>query len=156
MNAPFALLRLTLALLLALVASGCASRASTAVTRITTPRCDAQWQLSTPQGITLDSAQGQQSHRIDPASRCLALPDGSAVSYAVFRLPRYRGPWTLQVDSELSGRSLFAPEALLLDADGKVLREVSFERFAMRGDRLQTTVFFSEENVAEHYLLLHS
>lgn len=150
------MLRLALLLVLASVASGCATRGSTAVTRITAPRCDAQWQLSAPQGITLDPAQGPQSHRIDPAGRCLTLSDGSAVSYAVFRLPRYRGPWTLELDSQLSGTSLFAPEALLLDAGGKVLREVPFERFAMRGDRLQTTVFFSEDNVAEQYLLLHS
>ncbi len=150
------MLRLALLGMLAVLASGCASRGSPAVTRIAAPRCDSQWQLSSPQGIPLDPAQGPQSHRIDPAGRCLTQPDGSAVTYAVFRLPRYRGAWMLELESELSGQSLFAPEALLLDAGGKVLREVPFERFAMRGDRLQTTVFFSEDNATEHYLLLHS
>lgn len=141
--------------LLALLVSGCASRGPAAVTRIQAKGCDTQWNMASAQAIQVDSVRGVE-HRFGKGSPCLAQSDGRAVTYTMFRLPRFREDYTLQIDSQIDGGSLFAPEVLTLDAAGNVLREVSFERFALRGDRLQTTMFFSDENASEQYLLMRS
>jgi hypothetical protein len=141
--------------LVALVATGCASRGPAAVTRMQAPGCDARWDMTNAQAIQVDSLRTIE-HSFKAGTGCVAESDGSAVSYAVFRLPRFREDYTLRIDSQINGRSLFAPELVTLDASGKVLREVPFDRFAMRGDRLQTTMFFSEDNADEQFLLMRS
>lgn len=152
---------LPLTLLLLLMASlvgGCASRAPAPATvmQLNPKRCDAQWDLTAPKAIEMDPPQGAQGFRIDGDVRCLAQSGDRSVSYAVYRLPRYHEPWTLQLESRITDGGLFAPEAVLLDADGKTLREVRFDRFALRGERLQTTVFFNDENAGEHYVVVRS
>ena len=152
------LLTVSMLMLTSLFAGGCAGRAPKPATvmQLNPKGCQAQWSLASAPQIVMDSAEGEQAFRVDGDVRCMAASDGSSVSYAVYRLPRYREPWTLQLESRISQGSLFAPEALLLDADGKVLRNVPFDRFAMRGERLETTVFFDQDNAAEQYLLVHS
>jgi hypothetical protein len=149
---------LLLLLLCAVLLSGCAGRTLVPATvmQLNPKGCDARWDLASPPAVVLDSPQGAQGFRVDGDLRCLAQSDGRSVSYAVYRLPRFRESWTLQVESRISDGGLFAPEAVLLDADGKVLREVPFDRFALRGERLETTVFFNQENAAEQYLVVHS
>lgn len=149
------LLRLAVLSILAVLATGCASRGPAAVTRLQAPGCDARWDLERAQAIQVDSLR-EVEHSFQPGSRCLAESDGSAVAYTVFRLPRFREDYTLQIDSQINGRSLFAPELMTLDAEGKVLREVPFDRFSLRGDRLRTTMFFSQDNAGEQYLLMRS
>ncbi|MCC2655944.1 MAG: Maltose operon periplasmic protein precursor (MalM) [Panacagrimonas sp.] len=145
-------------LLAASLVGGCAGRALAPATVMQlNPRgCDTQWNLSSPQAIEMDSPQGAQAFRVDGDVRCLAQSGDRSVSYAVYRLPRYRDPWTLQLESRITDGALFAPEAMLLDADGKMVREMTFDRFAMRGERLQITVFFNDENASEHYLVVRS
>lgn len=155
MKATPLLLRVLAPGLLVLLGSGCASRQPPAVTQLSAPGCDARWNLE-PAAVLQVGEAHERVHRFDSSSRCLAQSDGGASRYAVFRLPRFREDWTLRIDSQISGRSLFAPEALLLDAEGRVLRELPFERFSLRGDRLQATVFFSGQNADEQYLLLRS
>jgi len=147
--------RIVVLSLVALIATGCASRGPAAVTRLKAPGCDARWNMENAQAIQVDSLRAVE-HSFRTGSGCVAESDGSAVAYTVFRLPRFREDYTLQIDSQIEGRSLFAPELVTLDADGKVLREVPFDRFALRGDRLQTTMFFSADNASEQYLLMRS
>ena len=118
--------------------------------------CHATWDLASSQQIELDSPGGAHSFRVDGDVRCLAQSGKGSVSYAVYRLPRSSEPWTLLIESRISEGSLFAPEGLLLNGEGNVLREIPFERFAKRGNGLQTTVFFGPDNAAEEYLLIHS
>ena len=148
-------LRLVMLSLVALLATGCASRGPAALTRIESQGCDEQWKLAGAKAIQVDAPRSVE-HRFQAGSPCLAQSDGGAASYTVFRLPRFREAYTLQVDSQITGRSLFAPELVTLDAAGHVLREIPFDRFALRGDRLQVTVFFSQDNAGEQYLLLRS
>lgn len=145
-------------MVLALLASGCVSRAPVPATvmQLNPKGCDAQWDLATPQQIEMDSPHGAQAFRVDGDLRCLAYSGDSSVSYAVYRLPRFREPWTLQLESRISEGRLFAPAGLILNAEGIVLREIPFDRFAMRGDRLRSTVFFGPDNATEEYLLVHS
>ncbi|MGH8517423.1 MAG: MalM family protein [Panacagrimonas sp.] len=147
-----------LALMWVVLSSGCAARAPTPATvlQINPKGCDAQWDLGTPPLIEIDSPQGAQAFRVDGNLRCLAQTDDGSVSYAVYRLPRFVEPWTLRVESRISEGKLFAPAGLLLDADAKVTRQIPFDRFAMRGERLRTTVFFAPDNANEEYLLIHS
>ena len=58
---------------------------------------------------------------IDLQSACVAGKSGKAL-YAVFALPD-GGPYTVSLSSVPLGRSLFAPHASVLDAQGAVLRE---------------------------------
>ena len=147
-------MRLAALSLVVLIATGCASRGPGAVTRLEARGCDTQWNVAGAQTIQVDAVRGVE-HRFAKAGACLAQSDGRAVTYAVFRLPRYREDYTLQIDSQIDGRSLFAPEVVTLDAAGNVIREVPFARFALRGDRLPT-MFFDRGNASEHYLLLRS
>ena len=149
------LLHLMLLVIVALAATGCASRGPVAITKIQNTGCDTAWKLDGAELVRLDTGR-PETHRFDAASRCLAESDGAAASYAVFRLPRFRESWTLEVDSQIDGRRLFAPEVLMLDAEGKLLRQLPYDRFTMRGDRTQAMVFFSEENAAERYVLVRS
>lgn len=145
-------------MLLALLASGCAGRAPLPATvmKLNPKGCDAQWDLASPKQIEIDSPQGPQAFRVDGDLRCMAQSGDGSVSYAVYRLPRFRESWTLLVESRISEGRLFAPAGLLLDADGTVTRQIPFDRFALRGARLRATVFFGPENVTEEYLLVHS
>lgn len=149
---------LTMLLMLATCVGGCASRALAPATvmQLNPKGCDTQWNLDSPKTIEMDPPQGAQAFRIDGDVRCLAQSGDRSVSYAVYRLPRYRDPWTLQLGSHITDGGLFAPEAVLLDADGKTVREVTFDRFALRGERLQATVFFNDENAGERYLVVRS
>lgn len=143
--------------LLALLASGCASRGPAPVTRIEAPGCDAKWDLESATRLELDAPGHQESLRFGETSRCVAAGKGGApVNYAVLRLPRYREAWMLTLESSIVGQSLFAPEVLTLDARGRVLRQLPFDRFSMRGDHLEASLFVGEENVEERFLLVRS
>lgn len=149
-------MRRTTLLLLALLSVGCASRGPAVMTRIETQRCDAHLGLENAAVIELDAAQAQV-HHFDGQSRCQAgAVEDAAMSYAVYRLPRYREDWTLEVDSRIEGRSLFAPELLTLDGEGRVVRQFGFDRFVLRGDELQATVFFGAADARERYVVLRS
>lgn len=152
------LVAMPLLLLGALSLGGCANRALAPATvmQLNPKGCDTQWNLASPQAIEMDSPEGAQSFRVDGDARCLAQSGDRSVSYAVYRLPRYRDPWTLQLESRITDGGLFAPDVLLLDADGRIAREVPFDRFALRGERLQTTVFFNDENASERFLVVRS
>lgn len=157
MGARRSLLRCLALLGLAALGTGCASAPVPATVMPLNPKgCHARWDLGSAQPIVMDDPQGAQAFRVDGDARCLVHPGGGSVSYAVYRLPAYRESWTLALETRISDGGLFAPEALLLDAGARVLRTVPFDRFAMRGERLQTTLFFSQENAAERYLVVHS
>ena len=119
-----------------------------------TPVCDRSWQVA--DAVQLEYGTRPLIQLFDASSPCLAEPSGVAVTYAMYRLPRYFQPWRLRVESHLHGRSLFAPELMLLDDSHAVTRRIRHERFVMRGKQLQTTVFFGEEDARERYLLVRS
>jgi hypothetical protein len=146
---------LAIVALLTLLVSGCAGRGPAAVTRLQAKTCDTRWNTANAQNLQVDSVRPVE-HRFEAGSPCLAESDGSAATYTVFRLPRYREDYTLRIDSQINGRSLFAPEVMTLDAAGNVQRVVTFDRFSLRGDHLQSTMFFSQDNAGEQYLLMRS
>lgn len=147
-------LRLLLPLLV-LTAAGCASRGPMPVTKLDTQHCDAASKLGSAALLKLDQAQAE-TLRFDGSATCVSGSDQLPATYAAVRLPRFRADWVLTVHSQIAGQSLFAPEVFTLDAQGKVLRKLPFDRFTLRGDELAATLFFGEENSAERYLLVRS
>lgn len=131
-----------------LLLGGCAARApqSLATSSPAAPDCSAHFAPGEALALSADPLQPTR-HRIEVEGPCAGV--------ALFRLPRFRQDWTLDVASAFDGEQLYAPRAQLLDAEGRVTRELSFDRFALRGDRLQATLFFDEESSRnERYLRL--
>lgn len=150
-------------LLAALLATGCAHRPSavpaaaapaTVAPAAGAPRCEAQPDLDA--APPLDTRGTPLREAFNVHSRCVWDREGRALRYAVVRLPRLRGIWTLSVESRLDGEQLFAPELATLDAQGRVQRRWGFERFALRGDRLHASLFFGAEDAGERYLLVRA
>jgi hypothetical protein len=88
---------------------------------------------------------------LDLTSPCVSGPNGKAL-YALFALPD-GGPYTISLSSVPLGRSLFAPHASVLDAQGAVLRELATSSFMFRGTNL--TVLY-RSHPGERYLLVAS
>lgn len=119
------------------------------------PICTRSWQLNSAATLDLDVSQ-PKAVEFTSSSPCLVEPSGRAVTYFSFALPPYSAPWVLRVESHIDGRALFAPEIMLIDADKKVSRRIPYERFSLRGNQLQTTIFFNSENADEQYLIIRS
>lgn len=152
------ILRRCLASIALLLLTGCASRGPLPVTQLDARKCDARADLNSATILTLEAAQPETLRFDGSQPACLAdagLGTGP-VRYAVVRLPRYSDAWVMSLDSQIDGKSLFAPEVFTLDAQGQVLRSLPFERFTQRGDALSATLFFDEQNAAERYLLVRS
>lgn len=148
-----------MALLLASIAA-CASRPP--LTQLAQPACATTLDLRDSQRLGLDSGQPLE-HRFGQGSRCLteiadtAPHAATQTVYAVFHLPTAAQPYTISIDSIPVGDSLFAPEVLMLDADGAVRRTLPWERFNRRGSQLNATVFVDQQNNRdERYLVVKS
>lgn len=156
------MLRGSLVSMALLLLTACASRGPLPVTQLDARQCDASADLGSAEILTLDAPQPETLRFDGRQPACLAVvgtdtdEDTSPVSYAVVRLPRYSEDWVMSLDSQIDGQSLFAPEAYTLDAQGRVLRSLPFERFTQRGDALSATLFFDAQNAAERYLLVRS
>ncbi len=78
---------------------------------------------------------------LDPGAPCWRTgSDGPANVYAAFRLPIAAEPYILSVFSELRGQSLFAARILLLDDQGKTLREIGHDSFNFQGPSLRANL----------------
>ncbi|MGQ0621041.1 MAG: MalM family protein [Panacagrimonas sp.] len=143
-----------LVLLFAALTGACASRSPAPIVSLQAQQCGETWALESAIPIWLD-AQAPVRERFDGSSRCISTDDGSAI-FASYKLPAFRQPYSIDIDSEIAGQTLFAPEVLLLDAAGKVTRRLEFDRFSARGERVEGTVFMHPENRAERYLIVRS
>jgi len=68
----------------------------------------------------------------DNNSACLDV-GANKVAYRVFGLPPAAEPSLVSVDSRPLGQGLFAPALQLLDANGKVVREIPRDAFSFHG-----------------------
>lgn len=139
----------------ALIASACAGvQPQAPITRIEPQRCDRDWQLRSASQLSVDASEAREQ-RMDGSSRCLDRGTGP-IAYLPFRLPAYRAPYSITIDSEMAGTSLFAPEVFLLNGVGQAQRSVPYERFSVRGNKLRATVFINGGNASERYLVVAS
>lgn len=145
---------LILPLLAVLLCGGCATRNPAPIVALPAQSCDTRWNLDAAIHLWLN-AETPVRQRFDRDSRCVLTEEGSA-AYASYRLPLFRQPYAVAIESEIAGQTLFAPEVLLLDAAGAVTRRLEFERFSTRGERVQATVFVNAENRSERYLIVRS
>lgn len=91
--------------------------------------------------------------QIGPGGACLERSPGEKSLYGVVSLPAAGEQLIISVASEPLGQSIFAPQLLLLDGKGKLLREVSRDDFMFRGGAL-TALIRAHEN--ERYLAILS
>jgi hypothetical protein len=68
----------------------------------------------------------------DNSSDCLDV-GANKVAYKVFGLPASAEPFLVSVDSKPLGQGLFAPALQLLDANGKMVREISRDALSFHG-----------------------
>lgn len=73
---------------------------------------------------------------VGTASACLRS-GGVASAYAVVALPEWPEEYLVSIISVPLGAALFSPRVQVLDASGKVLREVERDRFRFHGTALQ-------------------
>ena len=90
---------------------------------------------------------------LDGDVACFKPPGGEKRVYSVFLLPPVAEPYIVSVTSTPRGRALFTPRLQLLDADGKVLREVGREAFLFHGVSLYAGL---RSHDGEQYLLVMS
>jgi len=122
--------------------------------QITSANCAAVPDLSTvvPTVATIDGDDEKPAIvTLDATSRCLAGTTGKSL-YAIFSIPD-GGPYTINVSSVSLGRSILAPKAEVLDAQGAVLHELPTSSFLFRGTNL-TSLYRS--HAGERYLLVQS
>lgn len=140
--------------LLVALTSACASRSPAPIVSLPSERCDVAWNLDSATHLWLN-AEAPVRERFDEASRCIATDDGTA-HYASYKLPVFRQAYSIEIESEIAGLTLFAPEVLMLDGAGKVTRRLEFDRFSARGEKVEGTVFMHPDNALERYLIVRS
>jgi hypothetical protein len=76
--------------------------------------------------------------RFDAASPCVQLATGAKSAYAIIRLPDSPSPYLLSIASQVRNVHVFSPRLMVLDAQGKVLREKRKDDFVFQGLNLYT------------------
>ncbi|MDO8289715.1 MAG: hypothetical protein Q7T44_10900 [Parvibaculum sp.] len=99
-----------------------------------TKACAANINVGNPTPLAFDPEDAKAiDMNINEGASCYLHPDGSKSLYGVVALPEPGYEYILTVESYPQGSSIFSPRLLLLDANGKLLREFDRKRFMFRG-----------------------
>ncbi|WP_185680937.1 MalM family protein [Parvibaculum sedimenti] len=90
---------------------------------------------------------------LDAGSACLEQKPGERSLYGVVALPAAGQQLVISVASEPIGQSIFAPQLMLLDQKGAVLRRIPRDDFMFRGGALTALI---RAHDAERYLVVIS
>jgi len=90
---------------------------------------------------------------LDTSTACWEPAGGSKSAYVAFQLPEAPQDYLVTVQSVPVGLTLFSPRLLVLDADGKPLREVPRDSFQFHGALLSTSI---RAHQGERYLVVAS
>ncbi len=90
---------------------------------------------------------------LDDKTGCLDVHAERKLAYVAFGLPVIDQPYLLSVTSIPIGEGLFFPKLTLLDATGKVLREIPSDAFLPHGAALHTGL---RPHPEERYLIVSS
>ena len=141
-----------LAVLLPALLAGCAGApAVPPVLSLDAQRCGARPDLAAAQIVPLDAGQPVKLD-LDGHAACLESRGGKS-SYVALRLPESAQPYLLTVTSAPMGETLFSPRLMLLDGEGRTLREVPRDDFMFRGQTLSARLRAAP---AERYLIIAS
>lgn len=127
----------TRALLLAALTGACASPPPPPLLTISDKGCVAAPDLATALPIPLKSDSPVKAV-FDAKTACLKPDGGAPRLYAAFVLPESPEPFFLSVTSKSNGRGVLAPHLTLLDSNGKMVREIAYDKFLFRGNGLNT------------------
>lgn len=125
-------------LLIALSLAACPLRAPPPLLTIGERNCAMAPDLATAVVVPLKS-DSPAKVVIDENTACLQPANEPPRLYAVFVMPQSTEPFFLSVTSMAYGRGLLAPHISLLNADGNIIREISHDRFLVRGNSLNTS-----------------
>jgi hypothetical protein len=131
-----------LSLPILLLAGACASNGASApapTVSLTSQTCTALPDLANAHALTLENAT-EAAVTLDGGGPCLQDTKGNKSLYAVFRIPPASSPYQITVASEPLGTGLFSPHVLMLDDQGKVLREIPRDSFLFHGKDLSVSL----------------
>lgn len=132
--------------------AGCAPPAPPPMVSLDGRSCGAQVDLSSGHVPALEVSKAIMV-TLDEKAMCLQAPDGSKSVYAAFLLPQLPALPLVTVMSSPLGEGLFSPHLLMLDPEGKILREVPRDAFSFHGSALHVGIRMHAE---ERYLLVAS
>jgi maltose operon substrate-binding protein precursor MalM len=141
-----------LAALLPALLAACATPAVPPILSLDARPCVGRPDLAAAQALPLDAGKPIKLD-LDAGAACLESGVGGRSAYVAFRLPRSEQPYLLTVLSAPLGDTLFAPRLMLLDEQGKVLREVPRDDFTFHGVALYAGLRAAP---AERYLIVAS
>jgi hypothetical protein len=141
-----------LAAVLPALLAACAAPAVPPILSLDGRPCVARPDLASAQALPLDAGNPVKLD-LDAGAACLEPGGGGRSAYAAFRLPRSEQPYLLTVTSAPLGDTLFSPRLVLLDEQGKVLREVPRDDFMFHGVALYAGLRAAP---AERYLIVAS
>jgi hypothetical protein len=141
-----------LAALLPALLAACASPAPPPILSLDGRPCVGSPDVAGAQAVPLDAGNPVKLD-LDGGAACLEAKGGARSAYAAFRLPASQKPYLLTVTSTPLGDTLFAPRLLLLDGQGRVLREVPRDGFLFHGTALYAGLRAAP---AERYLIVAS
>lgn len=139
--------------LLALLLAACANDMSgpaPAAPNIEARSCGNGPEIVRAQQLTIGT---KQAVVVDENSACWQLEGGGKSIYLAFRLPPSAEPLLIGVTSAPSEQYLFSPHLLLLDQQGKMLRELPREAFLFHGTSLHAGL---RTHPGEEYLIVAS
>ncbi len=134
---------------MATMMSGCADKTPPMLT-INTANCVATPDLGSAHPVTVKDAA---SVAFDDTTPCLQPSGAVARLYTVFLLPESDAPRSIFVKSVPRGQGVVAPHVMVLDQEGKPIREIPHDRFLSRGGSLQAGI---RMQTGERYLLVAS
>jgi hypothetical protein len=114
--------------------------------------CTAGPDLGKAQGLTLEP-RNKLTVTLDGAATCFLTSEGAKSVYATFLLPQFTDEYLVTVVSAPIGQGLFSPHLLMLDPQGKVVRELARESFLFHGSGLSAGI---RVHSGEHYLIVAS
>ncbi|MFC7515806.1 hypothetical protein ACFQUU_12400 [Herbaspirillum sp. GCM10030257] len=97
--------------------------------------------------------------RID-GTRQAFLFDGAKSFFVLYRLPEFKGTYSILVSSNPEGTvndtAIFLPRVTTYDASFKPLRYFDESTLRSRGSTMERTIFINPSNTAERYIAIHA
>ncbi|MET1028003.1 MAG: hypothetical protein ABWY00_12610 [Dongiaceae bacterium] len=145
--------RLTGYVIAAALLSACSSvPPSSPTTNLENRQCNPSLDLAGASGLSLDGPT-KVKVTLDAHAPCLQITGGARSLYTAIKLPPEGTPYLISVTSRPLGQGLFSPHLLLLDSQGKQLREIQREAFLFHGTALRVGI---RAHPDEAYLVIAS
>lgn len=144
--------RLTPALLLTILLTGCTSPIDYKKGLQDSSLCCEQ--LSAVQYTKLQYGKAESKHLGTEGDKARKFPEGKSFYMAV-ELPEYEGPFEIQIESVPTNNKVFIPRVTLLDKNYKTLKQISASSFVFNNGKAAHK-FFVNEDKGYKYMMLYT